>query len=129
LFARSRILLAFLLAAGFSPAALASPRGSAIDLDPQSPTLGELLDREERVRARASVPQPARLPAAALPEFTGSIPDEPPALAAPRINPIPHVPRGATTVIVPGGQGGRSPLVRQVYPPVAPVRAPGTRDF
>jgi hypothetical protein len=122
LLSRSGFPFAVLLAAGLGANALASPLGNAIDLDPQSPTLGELLDREERARARPALPAP--LPAAP-PDKTGALPAARPALATPRISPIPHVPRGATTVVIPG----RSPAIRQVYPPVAPIRPAGTRDF
>ncbi|PPD13804.1 MAG: hypothetical protein CTY25_11140 [Methylobacterium sp.] len=90
-----------LLAAVFSGAILAEPRAasqpSAIDIDPASPTLGELLDREADAQRRAREEQRAREAAeraARQPDITGSLPQR-------RIVQQPNVPRGAVTVILP----------------------------
>ncbi|MCA3626360.1 MAG: hypothetical protein IOC49_03885 [Methylobacterium sp.] len=90
-----------LLAALFSGAAFtetsAASRASAIDIDPSSPTLGEMLDREAATLRRAREEQRAREAAEkarTTPEITGSI-------APKRIVQEPNVPRGAVTVILP----------------------------
>ncbi len=69
-----------LLAALFSGASLAemnaASRPSSIDIDPSSPTLGEMLDREAAAMRRAREEQRAREAAeraARAPEITGSI--------------------------------------------------------
>ncbi|MCU0819685.1 MAG: hypothetical protein MUF11_10325 [Beijerinckiaceae bacterium] len=92
---------AALMAALFSGASLAelnaASRPAAIDIDPSSPTLGEMLDREAAAMRRAREEQRAREAAeraARTPEITGSI-------ASKRIVQEPALPRGAVTVILP----------------------------
>lgn len=63
-------------------AANARPAGFAIDPDPNSPTLGDILDRE----AKANGPRPALKPVEAPPPVTVS---------------TPYVPRAAVTVLAP----------------------------
>lgn len=72
-----------LLVAGFG-AANARPAGFAIDPDPNSPTLGDILDRE----AKANAPRPALKPVEAPP-------------SAPVTVSTPYVPRAAVTVLAP----------------------------
>lgn len=74
-------VLSLLVAA--SGAANARPAGFAIDPDPNSPTLGDILDRE----ARASAPRPALKPVEVPP--------------APVTVSTPYVPRAAVTVLAP----------------------------
>lgn len=81
--------------------AMAAPRGYAIDIDPATPTLGDLLDREARdaaarreQRQRVVPERPAAPSALAPPDATGSI-------GGPRISATPYIPRGAVTVILP----------------------------
>jgi hypothetical protein len=66
--------------------------GFSIDPDPASPTLGEVLDREARLRRAASVPVVAT--------------------PAPRISAVPAIPQNAATVIVPGTRN-RIPQTRR----------------
>ncbi|MBN8534056.1 MAG: hypothetical protein J0L51_08185 [Rhizobiales bacterium] len=80
---------------------MAAPRGYAIDIDPSTPTLGDLLDREAREAAarreqqKRSLPERPASPAALAPaDSTGSI-------GGPRITATPFIPRGAVTVILP----------------------------
>lgn len=96
-FAPKSVLLAALLSGTNLAGASAAPR-SAIDLDPASPTLGEMLDREAaarrqareaEARARAEAERAARMP-----ETTGSILPR-------RVVQEPSLPRGAVTVILP----------------------------
>jgi hypothetical protein len=61
----------------------ASAAGANIDPDPASPLLGELLAREAASRDAAAKPEPE---------------------ARRGVRTAPQVPRGATTVIVPGGR-------------------------
>jgi hypothetical protein len=90
-----------LLAALFSGASLAeinaASRPSTIDIDPSSPTLGEMLDREAAAERRAREEKRAREAAeraARVPEITGTITPR-------RVVQEPSVPRGAVTVILP----------------------------
>jgi hypothetical protein len=74
------VLPCLALIAAFLPAIRAEARGFAIDPDPNSPLLGDLLDRE----TRASHPAPVQ------------------AAPQPRVRATPVVPREAVTVLVPG---------------------------
>lgn len=88
------------LGLGLEPARAA---GFSIDPDPNSPTLGEILDRE----ARANAPRPALRPVAAQSPAIGVVT-------------MPAVPQGAVTVLGPRLRH-RSGPVRTVYP-VPPQR-------
>jgi hypothetical protein len=87
------------LGLGLEPARAA---GFSIDPDPNSPTLGEILDRE----TRANAPRPALKPVTA----------QPPA----EVVAMPAVPQGAVTVLAPRLRH-RNEAVRTVYP-VPPQR-------
>ena len=88
-----------LLAAALSSAHAA---GFSIDPDPNSPTLGEILDRE----ARANAPRPALKPIAAE-----GVP-----VAAPRIVDKPLIPREAVTVLAPRVRQRPEPSVKKNAP-------------
>ncbi len=96
------------LGAGQVPAWAA---GFAIDPDPNSATLGELLDREARRNAPrpALKPMPVPPPAFSVPQI-----EVPRAVPVPRAESKPIIPRGAVTVL--------APRVRARAEPVPPVR-------
>lgn len=104
--------------------AQSSARPSAIDIDPNSPTLGEVLETEERTRQQRREPRPKAAPPSprhSTPEplTTGSILPDSGIGRGKTTSEVPHIPRDAATVILPrGGAGQDTRMVRQVYPPL-----------
>lgn len=87
-------LLSLLMVA---PAALAA--NSAIDPDPRSPSLGELLAREDAAREKAA-PRPVAPPPVVVP----AAPVAPPASVPGKTGVRQVYPQPAVTVLVPGGR-------------------------
>lgn len=95
-----RVSAAFAIGlAAMSPAAAAN---YAIDPDPRSPTLGEMLDRERAAR----MPVPRAVPSVIPPVVPSAVPVERVVSSEPRI------PAGAVTVLAPGVRRRVAPKAR-----------------
>jgi hypothetical protein len=119
-FLRAKLLVAdFCCGVGLFEARAAS-RSSSIDIDPGSPTLGEMLDREAVARrpareaeararaeeARAREEEAQARAAAEAERLARSVPETTGTVEPRRITRDPSVPRGAVTVILPHPKTG-----------------------